>query len=155
MEFEGADAPHDGAGLKHIDHLAQTMSYDEMLSWTLFYSSIFDMAKAPMVDVVDPDGLVRSQAVEAEGGALRITLNGAETHRTFAGRFLADSFNSAVQHIAFACDDILSTASALAKGGFSALPIPSNYYDDLAARFDLAPGLLDRLRDNQILYDRD
>jgi 4-hydroxyphenylpyruvate dioxygenase len=142
-------------GLTRIDHLAETMAYDEMLSWTLFYTSIFDMAKAPMVDVIDPDGLVRSQAVEAPDGALRITLNGAETHRTFAGRFLADSFNSAVQHIAFACDDILSTASALAKAGFEALPIPSNYYDDLAARFDLAPGLLDRLRESQVLYDRD
>ncbi|MGR3590415.1 MAG: bifunctional sugar phosphate isomerase/epimerase/4-hydroxyphenylpyruvate dioxygenase family protein [Limimaricola soesokkakensis] len=144
-----------GAGLTRIDHLAETMAYDEMLSWTLFYTSIFDMAKAPMVDVVDPDGLVRSQAVEAPDGALRITLNGAETHRTFAGRFLADSFNSAVQHIAFACHDILATAAALAKTGFPVLPIPSNYYDDLAARFDLAPGLLERLRESQILYDRD
>ena len=39
-----------------------------------------------MVDVVDPDGLVRSQAIEGRGGALRITLNGAESHRTFAGQ---------------------------------------------------------------------
>ncbi len=149
------EADNGRAGLTRIDHLAETMAYDEMLSWALFYTSIFDMAKAPMVDVVDPDGLVRSQAVEAPDGSLRITLNGAETHRTFAGRFLADSFNSAVQHIAFACDDILATARSLADTGFAALPIPSNYYDDLAARFDLAPDLLEQLRQNQILYDRD
>lgn len=144
-----------GAGLTRIDHLGETMAYDEMLSWALFYTSIFDLGKSPMVDVADPDGLVRSQAIEAPDGALRLTLNGAETHRTFAGRFLADSFNSAIQHLAFACDDILLTARALAARGFEPLPIPSNYYDDLAARFDLEPGLLDALRDAQVMYDRD
>jgi 4-hydroxyphenylpyruvate dioxygenase len=35
------------------------------------------------------------------------------------------------------------------------LPIPGNYYDDLEARFDLAPDLADRLRALDILYDED
>nr|WP_255647650.1 hypothetical protein [Ensifer sp. IC4062] len=30
------------AGLTRIDHLAQTTRYDEMLTWLLFYTSIFD-----------------------------------------------------------------------------------------------------------------
>ena len=151
----GSGAGGGDTGLTRIDHLGETMAYDEMLSWALFYTSIFDLAKSPMVDVADPDGLVRSQAIEAPEGALRLTLNGAETHRTFAGRFLADSFNSAVQHIAFACDDILATSTALTRVGFAPLPIPSNYYDDLAARFELDPALLARLRAGQIMYDRD
>jgi len=33
--------------------------------------------------------------------------------------------------------------------------VPDNYYDDLAARFDLEPGLLATLRDLGLLYDRD
>ena len=106
------------AGLTRIDHLAQTMSDDEMLSWSLFYTTVFDMHRSPMVDVVDPDGLVRSQAIEAPDGALRITLNGAETHRTMAGSFLADSFGASVQHIALASDDLIATAARLAKLGF-------------------------------------
>jgi 4-hydroxyphenylpyruvate dioxygenase len=113
------------------------------------------MKKAPMVDVVDPDGLVRSQAVAAPGGAFRITLNGAETHRTMAGGFLAESFGASVQHIAFATRDIFATAAAFRERGFSALPMPRNYYDDLAARFDLAPGLLDAMQAADVLYDRD
>ena len=160
VEFEGAgpvgkgDAPA-GAGLTRVDHLAQTMDHDEMLSWTLFFTSILEMEKTPMVDVIDPDGLVRSQAVEAPDGALRLTLNGAETHRTLAGRFLADSFKSAVQHIALATHDIFATAERMARLGFEPLPIPSNYHDDLAARFDLDAGALARMRAAQILYDRD
>src|SRR5690606_1128346 len=112
------------------DHIAQTMSYDEMLSWSLFYTTLFQMTKTGMVDVVDPDGLVRSTALRAERGACRITLNGAETHRTMAGAFLADSLGASVQHIAMASDDIFASAEALGRNGFAALPVPANYYDD-------------------------
>lgn len=155
VEFQGNTPPSNGVGLCRIDHLAQTMSYDEMLSWSLFYTTLFDMKKSPMVDVVDPDGLVRSQALATPDGAFRITLNGAETHRTMAGNFLADSFGASVQHIALATDDIFATSDALARRGFQPLPMSENYYADLTARFDLAPDFLDRLKRGNILYDED
>lgn len=148
-------AKNTGAGLKQIDHLAQTMNYDEMLSWSLFYTTLFQMRKSPMVDVVDPDGLVRSQALETADGTFRITLNGAETHRTMAGNFLADSFGASVQHIALASDDIFATSAAMAKNGFKPLPMSDNYYTDLAARFSLEEGMLARLKADNILYDED
>lgn len=142
-------------GLTRIDHVAQTMNYEEMLTSLLFYTSIFKTAKTPMVDVVDPAGLVRSQAIENEAGTLRITLNGAENRRTLAGHFIAERFGSAVQHLAFATDDIFATAAALAGNGFEPLEISANYYDDLAARFDLEQDFVDRLEAASILYDRD
>ncbi|UOM32925.1 bifunctional sugar phosphate isomerase/epimerase/4-hydroxyphenylpyruvate dioxygenase family protein [Acuticoccus sp. I52.16.1] len=153
--IEGAPGAGTEAGLTRVDHIAQTMNYEEMLTWTLFYTSIFDVAKAPMVDVVDPGGLVRSQAIESPDRTLRLTLNGAESHRTLAGRFIAESFGSSVQHLAFACDDIFATAAALLASGFEVLPISPNYYDDLAARFELEGELLGRLRAANILFDAD
>ena len=39
--------------------------------------------------------------------------------------------------------------------GFEALPIPPNYWDDVEARFGLEPEFSDRLRSENILYDRD
>jgi 4-hydroxyphenylpyruvate dioxygenase len=155
VEFIQTETQDTGAGLKHIDHLAQTMSYDEMLSWSLFYTTLFKMHKSPMVDVVDPDGLVRSQALETSEGVFRITLNGAETHRTMAGSFLADSFGGSVQHIALASDNIFATSAAMAERGFKPLPMSENYYADLTARFDLDPELLTRLKAGNILYDED
>lgn len=154
QEFGVATAPK-GAGLTRIDHLAQTMSYEDMLSWTLFYNSLFDMQKSPMVDVFDPDGVVRSQVVQSRDGALRITLNGADNYRTLAGSFLAETFGASVQHVALASDDIFATLDHLAQAGFEPLPMPDNYYDDLVARFDLPPGLLDRMRRHNVLYDQD
>ena len=108
-----------------------------------------------MVDVIDPDGLVRSQVVQSDGGGVTITLNGAETHRTLAGDFLAQNFGASLQHIALATQDIFATAQTLATRGFEALAMPANYYDDLAARFDLAPDMLARLRQANVLYDEE
>lgn len=155
LEFRPTGASQGDAGLCRIDHVAETMVYDEMLSWSLFYTAIFDMSRAPMVDVIDPDGLVRSQAIQSPDGALRITLNGAETHRTLAGSFLTDNFGGAVQHVALRTDDIFDTARKMVSLGFQPLPMTGNYYKDLQARFSLDP---DTLRDMQILnilYDED
>jgi 4-hydroxyphenylpyruvate dioxygenase len=155
VEFRREEGGADGAGLTRVDHIAQTMTYDEMLSWSLFYTSLFDMTKAPMVDVVDPDGLVRSRAIEAPDGVFRVTLNGAETHRTLAGAFAARGVGASVQHIAFATEDIFATAEALRRLGFRALPISPNYFEDVAVRFDLEPEALERMREANVLYDRD
>jgi 4-hydroxyphenylpyruvate dioxygenase len=156
VEFDpvaGRDEP--GAGLTAIDHVAQTMNYEEMLTWLLFYTAIFRTRKSPMVDVVDPAGLVRSQVVESEDGGLRLTLNGAENRKTLAGHFIAESFGSSVQHIAFATADIFATVEILAACGFRPLEITPNYYEDLEARFALDEALTERLRASNILYDRD
>ncbi|MDF2799008.1 MAG: sugar phosphate isomerase/epimerase and 4-hydroxyphenylpyruvate protein, partial [Devosia sp.] len=157
IEFETVSDPDplEGAGLAGLDHLAQTMNYEEMLTWILFYRSIFVTDKSPMVDVVDPSGLVRSQVIENDSGSLRLTLNGAESHRTLAGRFIAETFGSSIQHLAFATHDIFAAADALRANGMATLEISPNYYDDLRARLGIEQAMLDRLRASNILYDRD
>ncbi len=142
-------------GLTSVDHIAQTMNYEEMLTWILFYTSIFNTYKMPMVDVVDPAGLVRSQVIENESGSLRLTLNGAESRKTLAGHFIAETFGSAVQHVALGCADIFATAKSLVEKGFRPLDISSNYYDDVAARFSLSEDFVAKLRQYNVFYDRD
>lgn len=150
---EGTDIA--AAHLAHIDHVAQTVAYDEMLTWLLFYTSIFAADKTPMVDIIDPSGVVRSQVVENTSGSLRLTLNGAENRRTLAGHFIAERFGSGIQHLAFHTEDIFATVAALRKNGFQPLPISPNYYGDIEARFGLDPALTERLKADNILYDRD
>ena len=138
--------------MKRIDHVAQTMNYDEMLTWVLFYRSIFATRKSAVVDVPDPSGLVRSQVIENSDGSLRLTLNGAENSRTLAGHFVTKTFGSSVQHLAFATDDIFATAAAMQ---LDVLRISDNYYDDIEARFGLDPAFVEKLKANNFLYDRD
>jgi len=110
--------------------------------------------KTPVQDVLDPGGIVRSQVVETGDGALRLVLNASQSQHTLASRFLNDLFGSGVQHIALATDDIFTTVERMRAAGVELLPIPENYYDDLDARIDLAPDALERLRANNVLYDR-
>ena len=70
--------------LTRLDHLSQTLAYEEMLSWSLFYTTIFALSKSPIVDVVDPDGLVKSQVLSNDS-AVRIILNGSDGPQTQAG----------------------------------------------------------------------
>lgn len=147
-----------GHGLTGIDHVSQTMQYEEMLTWLLFYMSLFDARKTPTQAVIDPGGVVQSQVIESgDGGAfgLRLVLNGSQSHRTLSGRFLSDFFGSGVQHIALATEDIRTTVRAMVASGVAMLPIAENYYDDLDARFDLPADVLQELKALNILYDRD
>ncbi len=143
------------AGLRRIDHVAQTMRYDEMQSWLLYYLSTFEMAKSPIVNVADPSGIVRSQAIESPEGEVRLNLNGAADAQTMAGSFVSGRPGAGVQHIALQTDDIFETSAQLADGGFARLHIPRNYYADTQAAFDLDDATTARLQDHNILYDHD
>jgi 4-hydroxyphenylpyruvate dioxygenase len=143
------------AGLLTVDHISQSMHYEEMLTWLLFYTSLIDAQKSPVQTVIDPGGVVQSQVVETAGGSLRVVLNASQSRRTLSSRFLNDLFGSGVQHIAFATGDIFGTVERLRANGVELLPIPENYYDDLEVRTDLSAEAVERLRSHHILYDGD
>ena len=144
-----------GAGLTGVDHISQSMHYEELLTWLLFYTSLLDVAKSPEQDVLDPGGLVKSQVVQTADGALRIVMNASQSTHTQSSRFLSEAFGSGVQHIAFATSDIFKTAAAIKANGVALLPIPENYYDDLEAKIDIDPALLAKLQAHNVLYDRE
>lgn len=148
----GAEEP---ALLSRVDHIAQTMGYDEMLSWALFYTTIFDTRKSPLFDVVDPDGLIKSQIINTRDRGPQIILNGSDAPQTRANRFISSVRGAAVQHLAFATTDIFALAQGLAAEGFEVLQQTRNYYDDLLARFDLDEEFLKKLQAYNILYDED
>ncbi|MDF2974713.1 MAG: 3-keto-5-aminohexanoate cleavage protein, partial [Microvirga sp.] len=98
-----------GAGLRSVDHVSQSMHYEEMLTWLLFYASLLDVRKTPVQTVIDPGGVVQSQAIETHDGSLRLILNASQSQRTLSSRFLNELFGSGVQHIALVTDDIFRT----------------------------------------------
>lgn len=141
--------------LNTIDHISQSMPYEQMLSWQQFYTGIFHLQRSPQLEIADPLGLVQSQAILNPDKTFRIVLNGSAATRTMSARFLTEFFGAGVQHIAFECDDIFETVAGMRSAGASFLKIPDNYYDDVESRFELDPAVATRMRENQILYDRD
>jgi 4-hydroxyphenylpyruvate dioxygenase len=95
VDFEQvAENGSDGAGLVCVDHLSQSMHYEEMLTWLLFYTSLLDVRKTPVQTVIDPGGVVQSQVVETPDGSLRLVLNASQSRQTLASRFLNELFGS-------------------------------------------------------------
>jgi 3-dehydroshikimate dehydratase len=153
FQMVGSDTKADRLGA--VDHISQSMPYDEMLSWLLFYTGILDLERLPQMEIADPLGLVQSQALINTDRSLRVVLNGSAATRTLSARFISEFFGSGVQHIAFTCDDIFAAVSEMRARGADFLKIPDNYYDDIEAKYDLDAATMKALRDNQILYDRE
>ncbi len=146
-EFEGGSAPAQELLLTGIDHvnLAQPwQSFDEAV---LFYSSVLVLRSGSSQEVAAPTGLVRSQVVRTDDGAVRLALNVAPLAFTHPHGF--------PQHVAFTSTDVMATARATRARGLRPLPIPASYYDDLVARFDLPPGRIEEMMRLGVLYDRD
>jgi 4-hydroxyphenylpyruvate dioxygenase len=155
LDFKALHSDASADRLDSVDHISQSMPYDEMLSWLLFYVGILDLKRLPQMEIADPLGLVQSQALINAGESLRIVLNGSSATRTLSARFIHEYFGSGVQHVAFSCNDILSAVAAMRARGADFLKIPENYYDDIEARYGLDAATIAVLRRNQILYDRE
>jgi 4-hydroxyphenylpyruvate dioxygenase len=151
----GEDATAASAGLITVDHISQSMHYEEMLSWLLFYTSLLEVSKMPEQDVLDPGGLVKSQVIQSADGALRLVLNASQSRHALSTRFLWEAFGSGVQHIAFATGDMLATVDRLRANGVELLPVPENYYDDLETKTNLPAARIEALKARNILYDQD
>jgi len=141
--------------LDTVDHISQSMPYDEMLSWLLFYTGILDLQRLPQMEIADPAGLVQSQALINRNDSMRLILNGSSATRTLSSRFIHEFFGSGVQHVAFSCADIFSSVADMRARGVDFLKIPDNYFDDIEAKYDLDAATMAALRTNQILYDRE
>ncbi|WP_369181194.1 bifunctional sugar phosphate isomerase/epimerase/4-hydroxyphenylpyruvate dioxygenase family protein [Streptomyces mutabilis] len=145
-DFEDVAHPsHDGEPWR-VDHLSLTQPWHQFDEAALFHRAVLGLRPQESVDVADPYGLLRSRAVSTDDGAVRIVLT--------VGPAPTDDTVHA-QHIALATDDVVTAARRYREAGGPLLPIPANYYDDLAARFEFADGELDTYRELGILYDRD
>jgi 4-hydroxyphenylpyruvate dioxygenase len=139
-------------GLLRIDHVAQVVSEAELVSWVLYYRTVLGLEPDERTDLPDPHGMIVSRAMTNQDRTLRLALNASQAERTAAGRFMYRTAGAGAQHIAFACRDIFAAAAALPAE--VRLPVPENYYEDLAARFDLDDQAIARMRDLSIMYDR-
>lgn len=138
-----------------IDHVAQALPSGRMDSFVLFYRAVFGLRPEQLFELPDPFGLVRSRAMTSSNGSVRLPLNISESGKTVTGRFVSAYAGAGVHHIAFACAAIVPVVAAARAAGAPMLPIPSNYYDDLAARWGLDDRQIADLRALDLLFDRD
>jgi 4-hydroxyphenylpyruvate dioxygenase len=141
--------------LDTVDHIAQALPVGRMDNFVLFYCAVFGFVPEKLWEIADPYGLVRSRTMVSPEGSIRLPLNISESRQTATGRFITTFAGAGVHHIAFATGDILHTLNQLTARGAHILPIPANYYEDLAAKWDLDDARLAQLQHANLLYDRD
>jgi 4-hydroxyphenylpyruvate dioxygenase len=151
---ESPAIPSADSGLVRIDHIAQALPEGQLDSWILFYRAVLGLEPEAAFELPDPYGLVHSRAVASANRALRFPLNVSQSRNTATARSVSALSGAGVHHIAFESADIFTTVENLRSKGVRMLAIPANYYDDLAARFPLKGDFVDKLRFNDLLYDR-
>jgi 4-hydroxyphenylpyruvate dioxygenase len=155
VDFQLFEEPAPEPLLTTVDHVAQALQMGRMDSFVLFYRALFGFLPEPLWEIPDTMGLVQSRTMTSPKRTIRLPLNISESRETTTGRFLTTFAGAGVQHIAMASPDIQHTIRQLVSRGARFLPIPGNYYEDIAARWGLADAQVDMLRAHNVLFDRD
>ena len=145
--------PPEPAESNRIDHINLDQPWQHQAEGLLFLSSVLGLEPLPSIDLASPIGLVRSQVMRTADRSVTLALDVAPPMarrpigtRPGIGR---------AQHVALTCPDLVAFARRARARGLTPLPVPANYYEDLAARFELTPQALATLRELDLLYDRD
>ena len=138
-----------------FDHLVQVVPGGQVEPWVLFHRAVLGLQPERNVVLHDPYGIIRSREIESADHAVRVSITVSERENTSVSRAVSHFRGGGVQQIALSVPDLVATARALQAAGAPLLPVPDNYFDDLAARFDLDATLLADMRALGIFYDRD
>lgn len=155
QDFHLYDAPPPSDSWQGIDHLAIAIPEGMRQNWVMFLRSVLGFELESMQEMNDPFGIVRSQLAHSPENRVRLPLNISQSRETLIARAVQRYHGAGLQHAAFATRDIFSAVRAARERGMGLLPVPENYYQDLAARFGLEQAFLDELAAHHLLYDRD
>lgn len=138
-----------------IDHLVQAVPAGQVEPWVLFHRAVLGLVPERNVVLHDPYGVIRSREIESADRAVRVSITVSERDNTSVSRAVSSFRGAGVQQIALAVTNLIATARALKASGAPLLPVPANYYDDLAAKYDIDAAELAAMRELGILYDRE
>lgn len=154
-DFDLLPTSDEATTLLEIDHVVLALPGGRMASHVLFWHAVFGLVPQLQLDTADPYGLVQSRALVSPNGTVRMVLNASEGRGTLTGRFVSVYAGAGVHHVAFVTPDIVRMAQELGIRRAPLLPMPSNYYEDLSARWALDDATLHELQTHSLLYDRD
>ena len=138
-----------------VDHIGIGVGPADWEAAMLLLRSVFGMTVDEGLDVPDAVGTMRSQALTVTtdtGGTVRIVASMLPDRLDGHGPLRR---RGGLTHAAFACGDIVRAAADCRARGLRPLDIPDNYYDDLAARYDLGDAVIAQMKADNILYDVD
>ena len=152
---ENIEQHPEGFGFHTLDHLTHNVYRGRMQYWGNFYEKLFNFKEIRYFDIKGEYTGLLSKAMSAPDGKIRIPLN--EESAKGGGQieeFLMQYNGEGIQHVAFACDDILASWDKLKAAGakFMTAP-PAAYYEMLEERLPGHGEPINELQKRGILLD--
>ena len=154
--IDGADRYPKGLGLNVIDHLTHNVYRGRIDFWANFYEKYFNFREIRRFDIQGEQTGLLSRAMTAPDNKIRIPLNEEGRGRGDGQieEYLLRHNGEGVQHIAFACDDLLAVMDRLTASGIRSVePPPDSYYDMLETRLPGHGEAVYELKKRGILLD--
>ena len=136
FEFiDNADLHPIGCGLNVIDHLTHNVYRGRMDHWASFYEDIFNFREIRYFDISGEYTGLKSKALSAPDGKIRIPLNEEATAGGQIEEYLIAYNGEGIQHIALRTDDLMKSVDALQMAGIPLMTAPNDiYYEMLEER---------------------
>ena len=152
--LEGVAQKPEGFGFHTLDHLTHNVYRGRMEYWANYYEELFNFREIRYFDIKGEYTGLLSKAMTAPDGKIRIPLNEESSGGGQIEEFLMAYNGEGIQHIAFACDDILACWDKLKAAGLEFMTAPpTTYYEMLEDRLPGHGEPIDQLQSRGILLD--
>jgi 4-hydroxyphenylpyruvate dioxygenase len=143
-----------GCGFEVIDHLTHNVYRGRMDYWAKYYEDLFNFREIRYFDIKGEYTGLRSRAMTAPDGRIRIPLNEEAGGSGQIEEYLLQYNGEGIQHIAFACNDLPACWDRLKARGvpFMTAP-PATYYEMLEERLPGHGEPVQELQSRGILLD--
>tara|TARA_Y100001968_G_scaffold318026_1_gene347730 strand:+ start:83 stop:1210 length:1128 start_codon:yes stop_codon:yes gene_type:complete len=147
-------------GLKYIDHMVGNVGWNEMNIWESFYRDIMGFANLITFDDKDISTqytALMSKVMTNGNGRIKFPINepAEGVKKSQIEEYLEFYNGPGCQHIAIATDNIIETVSEMKKRGVEFLHVPQTYYDTVLNRVGIIDEEINKLKNLNILVDRD
>ncbi len=158
--YQAAEVPGEDGGLLVVDHIVGNVELGKMNPWADFYSKVMGFSRYITFDDKDISteySALMSIVMSDDNKLVKFPINEPAPGRKKSqiDEYLDWYHGPGVQHVALLCGDIVETVTRLKANGVEFLTTPDSYYTELKQRVGDIDEPMDKLRELNILVDRD
>ena len=158
--YEAAEIRGEDSGLLVVDHIVGNVELGKMNTWADFYSKVMGFSRYITFDDKDISteySALMSIVMSDDNKLVKFPINEPAPGRKKSqiDEYLDWYHGPGVQHVALLCGDIVETVTRLKANGVEFLSTPDSYYAEMKQRVGEIDEPMDKLRELNILVDRD
>jgi 4-hydroxyphenylpyruvate dioxygenase len=158
--YQAASVPGEDGGLIVVDHIVGNVELGQMNVWADWYSNVMGFSRYITFDDKDIStefSALMSIVMSDDNKVVKFPINEPAPGRRKSqiDEYLDWYHGPGVQHCALLSSDIIETVTRLKANGVEFLSTPASYYQGLQSRVGEIEEPIEKLRELNILVDRD